>query len=77
MKVILFFYRQEIDKRIKEKCEDYELAKKNQQRLIDSLQASLEAESRSKAEVLRTKKKLEADIQELEAALDHISRVKN
>ena len=57
------FYRQEIDKRIKEKCEDYELAKKNQQRLIDSLQASLEAESRSKAEVLRTKKKLEADIQ--------------
>ena len=52
------------------------MAKKNQQRLIESLQASLEAESRSKAEVLRTKKKLEADIQELEAALDHISRVR-
>ena len=40
------------------------------------LQASLEAEARSKAEVLRSKKKLEADIQELEAALDHISRVR-
>ena len=52
------------------------MAKKNQQRLIESLQASLEAESRSKAEVLRTKKKLEADIQELEAALDHLSRVR-
>ena len=36
----------------------------------------MEAEARSKAEVIRTKKKLEADIQELEAALDHISRVK-
>ena len=51
------------------------MAKKNQLRLIESLQASLEAEARSKAEVLRSKKKLEADIQELEAALDHISRV--
>ena len=52
------------------------MAKKNQLRLIESLQASLEAEARSKAEVLRSKKKLEADIQELEAALDHISRVR-
>ena len=51
------------------------MAKKNQQRLIESLQASLEAETRSKAEVLRTKKKLETDIQELENALDHTSRV--
>ena len=49
--------------------------KKNQQRLIESLQASLEAEARSKAEVMRTKKKLETDIQELENALDHASRV--
>ena len=49
--------------------------KKNQQRLIESLQASLEAESRSKAEVIRTKKKLETDIQELENSLDHASRV--
>ena len=52
------------------------MAKKNQLRLIESLQASLEAEARSKAEVIRSKKKLEADIQELEAALDHISRVR-
>ena len=51
------------------------MMKKNQQRLIESLQASLEAESRSKAEVIRTKKKLETDIQELENALDHASQV--
>ena len=69
------FCRQEIDKRIQEKCDEFMVMKKNQQRLIESLQASLEAEARSKAEVMRTKKKLETDIQELENALDHASRV--
>ena len=71
----IFFFRQEIDKRIQEKCDEFMVMKKNQQRLIESLQASLEAEARSKAEVMRTKKKLETDIQELENALDHASRV--
>ena len=74
---ILNIDRQEIDKRVQEKCDEYEMMKKNQQRLIESLQASLEAESRSKAEVLRTKKKLETDIQELENAMDHASQVRN
>jgi len=40
----------------------------------DSLQASLEAESRAKAEALRIKKKLESDINELEIALDHANK---
>ena len=39
------------------------------------MQAHLESECKSKAEVLRTKKKLEADVQELEAALEHASNV--
>jgi len=38
------------------------------------LQASLEAESRAKAEALRIKKKLESDINELEIALDHANK---
>merc|ERR1712241_694581 len=38
------------------------------------MQASLEAESRAKAEALRIKKKLEADINELEIALDHANK---
>merc|ERR1719323_1208607 len=41
---------------------------------MDSLQASLEAESRAKAEALRIKKKLESDINELEIALDHANK---
>ena len=41
---------------------------------MDSIQASLEAESRAKAEAFRIKKKLEADINELEIALDHANK---
>jgi len=41
---------------------------------MDSMQASLEAESRAKSEALRIKKKLESDINELEIALDHANR---
>ena len=41
---------------------------------MDSLAASLEAESRAKAEGLRIKKKLESDINELEIALDHSNK---
>ena len=43
-------------------------------RAVDSLQASLEAESKGKAEALRIKKKLESDINELEIALDHSNK---
>merc|ERR1712223_2295142 len=38
------------------------------------MQASLEAETRAKAEALRIKKKLESDINELEVALDHANK---
>ena len=47
---------------------------KNHQRAMESMQASLEAESRAKAEALRIKKKLEADINEMEIALDHANK---
>ncbi len=43
--------------------------------MIESLQASLEGESKGRAEALRMKKKLESDIQELEQGLDHASKV--
>jgi myosin heavy chain 6/7 len=50
------------------------LYRKNHQRAMDSLQASLEAEARAKTEALRLKKKLETDINELEIALDHANK---
>ena len=66
--------RQEIDRKIQEKEEEFDNTRKNHQRCMDSLAASLEAEQRAKAEALRIKKKLESDINELEIALDHANK---
>merc|ERR1711971_639908 len=63
--------RQEIDRKIAEKVDN---TRKNHQRAMDSLQASLDAENRAKTEGLRLKKKLEGDINELEIALDHANK---
>ena len=51
--------------------------RKNHGRAMESMQASLEAEQRSKAEALRIKKKLEGEINELEIALDHANKANN
>merc|ERR1712037_1079676 len=66
--------KQEIDRRIAEKEEEFENSRKNHARAMDSMQASLESEQRAKAEALRIKKKLEGDINELEIALDHANK---
>merc|ERR1712156_1266205 len=54
--------------------EEFENTRKNHQRAMDSMQASLEAENRAKSEALRIKKKIEGDINELEIALDHANK---
>jgi len=69
--------RQQIDRKIAEKEEEFENTRKNHARAMDSLQASLESEQRSKAEALRIKKKLEGEINELEIALDHANKANN
>merc|ERR1712001_4554 len=69
--------RQEIDRRIAEKEEEFENSRKNHARAMDSMQASLESEQRAKAEALRIKKKLEGVINELEIALDHANKANN
>merc|ERR1719304_127253 len=69
--------RQQIDRKIAEKEEEFENTRKNHARAMDSLQASLESEQRAKAEALRIKKKLEGEINELEIALDHANKANN
>merc|ERR1719312_830932 len=66
--------RQEIDRRVAEKEEEFNNTRKNHQRAMESLGASLEIEQRAKAEALRIKKKLEGDINELEIGLDHANK---
>ena len=67
--------RQEIDRRVHEKEEEFELTRLNHQRALESMQASLEAETKSKVEAVKQKKKLECDINELEVSLDHANRM--
>jgi len=66
--------RQEIDRRVAEKEEEFNNTRKNHQRAMESLAASLETEQRSKGEALRIKKKLEGEINELEIGLDHANK---
>merc|ERR1711963_429523 len=63
--------RQEIERRIAEKDEEFLSTKKNFTKGIDGMQTALEQEAKGKAEALRMKKKLEADVSELETALEH------
>lgn len=63
--------KQEIERRIKEKEEEFDGLRKTHQKAIESMQASLENETRAKGESIRQKKKLESDINELDIALEH------
>merc|ERR1711935_1240673 len=61
--------RQEIERRLAEKEEEFLLVKKAQSKALDSMQGALETET--KAEALRMKKKLEGDAADLGLALEH------
>merc|ERR1711963_570461 len=66
--------RSDIDRRVAEKEEEFNNTRKNHARAMESLNVSLEAEQKSKAEALRIKKKLEGDIKELEIGLDQANK---
>merc|ERR1712015_25749 len=63
--------RQEIERRIAEKEEEFESTRKNFMKAIDGMQSALEMETKGKAEAIRMKKKLESDVCELETSLEH------
>merc|ERR1739848_688315 len=63
--------KQEIERRIKEKEEEFEGLRKTHQKALESMQASLENETRAKGEGIRHKNKLDSDINELDIALEH------
>merc|ERR1712013_96156 len=65
--------KQEIDRRVAEKEEEFNNTRKNHARAMESMSASLEAEQKAKGEALRVKKALEGEINELEIGLDHAS----
>ncbi|XP_072414388.1 myosin-1B-like [Chiloscyllium punctatum] len=66
--------KSEIDRKIAEKDEEIDQIKRNNQRIVDTLQTSLEAEIRSRNDALRLKKKMEGDLNEMEIQLSHANR---
>merc|ERR1711953_1099846 len=66
--------KQEIDRRVAEKEEEFNNTRKNHARAMESMSASLEAEQKAKGEALRVKKALEGEINELEIGLDHANK---
>merc|ERR1711872_844511 len=66
--------KQEIDRRVAEKEEEFNNTRKNHARAMESLGASIETEQRAKGEGLRIKKQLEGEINELEIGLDHANK---
>uniref|UniRef100_A0A673G8B8 Slow myosin heavy chain 1 n=1 Tax=Sinocyclocheilus rhinocerous TaxID=307959 RepID=A0A673G8B8_9TELE len=64
----------DIERKLTEKDEEMEQAKRNQQRVVDTLQSSLESETRSRNEALRLKKKMEGDLNEMEIQLSQANR---
>ncbi|KAI7807823.1 myosin heavy chain, fast skeletal muscle [Triplophysa rosa] len=64
----------EIDRKLAEKDEEIEQIKRNSQRVIDSMQSTLDSEIRSRNDALRIKKKMEGDLNEMEIQLSHANR---
>merc|ERR1712234_77018 len=66
--------KQEIDRRVAEKEDEFNNTRKNHARAMESIGASIETEQRAKGEALRVKKQLEGEINELEIGLDHANK---
>ncbi|XP_061564717.1 myosin-4-like [Cololabis saira] len=64
----------EVDRRVAEKDEEMEQMKRSTQRSMETMQSALDAEIRSKNDATRIRKKMEADLNEMEIQLSHANR---
>uniref|UniRef100_A0A671PGI9 Myosin-7-like n=1 Tax=Sinocyclocheilus anshuiensis TaxID=1608454 RepID=A0A671PGI9_9TELE len=65
----------DIDRKLAEKDEEIDNLRRNHQRTIQSMQATLDAEAKSRNEAIRVKKKMEGDLNEMEVQLNHANRL--
>nr|XP_033945092.1 myosin heavy chain, skeletal muscle, adult-like isoform X2 [Pseudochaenichthys georgianus] len=66
--------KSEVDGKVFEKDEEIDQLKRNNQRTVDTLQSTLDAETRSRNDAMRMKKKMEGDLNEMEVQLSHANR---
>merc|ERR1712186_189445 len=63
--------KQEIERRIAQKEDEFAATKKNFGKALESMRMALESETKGKVEALRMKKKLDNDVVDLGVALEH------
>ncbi|CAK6981996.1 myosin-7B-like [Scomber scombrus] len=66
--------RLEIDRKIAEKDEEIDILRRSHQRSLETMQAKLEAEVRSRSEAVRLRKKMESDLNEMEIQLSYSNK---
>merc|ERR1712168_877226 len=66
--------KQDYERRATEKEEELDNCRRNGQRALESMQTTLDSESKARAEAIRQKKKLESDFNDLEIQLGHANR---
>ncbi|XP_034426461.1 myosin heavy chain, fast skeletal muscle-like [Hippoglossus hippoglossus] len=64
----------EVDRRLAEKDEELEQMKRNHQRIVETMQSALDAETRGRNDAMRVRKKMETDLNEMEIQLSHSNR---
>ncbi|XP_076804948.1 myosin-6-like [Clavelina lepadiformis] len=74
LQVELAQIKQEFERRVSEKDEEIDNQRRNQQRSIESMQMTLDSESKARQEAVRIKKKMEGDLNDLEIQLGHSNR---
>merc|ERR1719229_470210 len=66
--------KQDFERRFAEKEEEVDNTRRNGQRALESMQTTMDSESKARAEAIRQKKKLEGDFNDLEIQLGHANR---
>ncbi|CAJ0577986.1 unnamed protein product, partial [Mesorhabditis spiculigera] len=68
------YIRTEIEKRVREKEEEFEAARKNHERALESMQVTINTEAKAKGDMMKAKKHLESEMNELEMSVDHANK---
>merc|ERR1712202_32372 len=64
----------DIDRKLQEKDEEFDSTRKNYARSLESLQASLDIEMKARADAVRSEKKFEGQLNDIELQLEHANK---
>lgn len=67
--------KQEIERRVGEKDEEIESLRKNQQRQLEALQHSLDAEVKAKNDQVKQRKLVEGQIDDMQSNIEELEKV--